>query len=152
MNDVQKLLFQVTRMLKINIKEQTKSTELTITLNFGFVRYVRLDVCSIHDGKMRHCIIHTSHHDKELQTPKLFPIYLVVQITDVQKSRFQVTKMLKINIMKNSTTKNRSDDSFKMLIRHVFMIAILFNHHLKMRHFRFHTTHHDKFPNTQTVL
>jgi hypothetical protein len=32
----------------------------------------------------------------------------------VQKSRFQVTKTLKINIMKHSRNKYRNDDSFKI--------------------------------------
>jgi len=45
---------------------------------------------------------------------------------DVQKSRFQVTKTLKIKTKKHSTNKYRIDDSFKIWIRHVCTIARLF--------------------------
>jgi len=42
------------------------------------------------------------------------------------KSRFYVTSTLKINIMKRSTRKYRTDDSFKIWIRHVWRIACSF--------------------------
>jgi hypothetical protein len=47
----------------------------------------------------------------------------------VQKSRFQVTKTLKINIMKHSRNKYRSDDSFKITIRQVCSIARMLFYH-----------------------
>jgi len=45
---------------------------------------------------------------------------------DIQKSRVQVSKTLKMNIIKHSTKMYRTDDSFKMWIRHVYTTAHLF--------------------------
>jgi len=45
---------------------------------------------------------------------------------DVQKSCFQVTKMLKMDIMKNSTNKYRTDVNFKTCICHVCTIECSF--------------------------
>jgi len=44
----------------------------------------------------------------------------------VQKSRFQVTKTLKMNIMKHSSNKYRTHDSLKIRIEHVYSITCLF--------------------------
>jgi len=115
MNDVQKLLFQFTRMTKMNIKEQsTKSKKMTIPLKFGLVPYASLHVCSIPNGKMRRSLLQTSHHDNKLPNTENFSNIIWLGKLRFQKSRFQVTKMLKINIMKHSITKYRSDDSFKI--------------------------------------
>jgi len=43
----------------------------------------------------------------------------------VQKSRFQFTKTLKINIMEHSRNQYRTDDSFKIWIRQFCAISRL---------------------------
>jgi len=45
---------------------------------------------------------------------------------DVEESRFQLTKTLKMNIWKQSTKKDRTNDSFNIWIRHDCTIARLF--------------------------
>ena len=44
----------------------------------------------------------------------------------VQKSRFQVAKTLRVNIMKQLRNKYRTHDYLKILIEHVCTIAHLF--------------------------
>jgi len=71
---------------------------------------------------------------------------------DVQNSLFQVTKTLKMNIIKHSTIKCRTDDSFKIWIWHVCTIA-LSNHHGRTRQWNF--THHNtniNFQSTKSLL
>jgi len=74
--------------------------------------FVLLHVCTNNNGKMRHCKFHSSHHDNKLSNTEIeYNIVPLGKMIDVQKSRFQVTKMLKLNIMKQSTKKHRTDNS-----------------------------------------
>jgi len=45
---------------------------------------------------------------------------------NVYKMRFRVIKMLKMNIMKHSSKKHKTDKSFIFIIRHLCSIASLF--------------------------
>jgi len=70
---------------------------------------------------------HKSYHANKLPNKETF-FYIVWlgKINDVQKSRFQFTKILKINIIKRSILKDRTVDSCKIWSRHVCMNARLF--------------------------
>jgi len=48
---------------------------------------------------------------------KLLQYFLLRKMIVVQKSRFQFSKMLKMNIMKNSRNKYRTENSFNIKIR-----------------------------------
>jgi len=88
--DVQKSHFQVTKMLKMNITKHSKKGQ-----NRQFF-------CSNHHGKCDSRDI-TSQHEYKLPNVEFF--YYIISLgksIDVQKSHFQVTKMLKMNTMKHS--------------------------------------------------
>ena len=56
---------------------------------------------------------YTSQYQYKLRNIEI--VYYIIWLgksIDVQKSHFQVMKMLKMNIMKQSTKKYRADDSF----------------------------------------
>ena len=55
---------------------------------------------------------------------------------DVQKSRFQVTKTQKMNIMKQSTNKYRPDYSFNIWIENFVRMNVCPNHNeaLQIKH------------------
>jgi hypothetical protein len=91
-------------------------------------------------GKMR---LQISNFTSQLLSEHLKCLLVVrlSNIVNVQKSFFQVTKMLKINIMKSSK-KYRNDNSFIIRIRQVLLCHVCFNRHGKMRHCRFHSSHH----------
>jgi len=98
-----------------------------IPKKFGLGRFVRLHDCCVHFRKIRHCSLNKSHHDYILPYNELFNILFVQEkLNVVQKSRFQVTKTLKIDIMKLSRNIYRTEDTFKIWIRQVSKIARLF--------------------------
>jgi len=99
---------------------------MTIALKFRLGTFVRLNVCSIHHGKIRHLSFHTLHHDNKLPNTDFFSyIACLGKMNDVQKLRFQVTKILKMNIMKHSTKKQRLDVSFKIWIRYYCTFVLI---------------------------
>jgi len=62
MIDDQKSLFQVTKVLKVNLLKHSKiSKVLTIPLKFGLGSLVRLHGFSNQHRKIRHCGFHTPH-------------------------------------------------------------------------------------------
>jgi hypothetical protein len=64
------------------------------------------------------------------------------------RPRTQVTKTLSMNIIKHSTEKYRTDDSFNIWINHDRTIVVLSIHHGKMRRRRLKTSHNEnKLPN-----
>jgi len=66
----------------------------------------------------------TSHHDMYLpNTETLSYIVWLGKMNYIQKSRFQITKKVKMKILKVSM---ETDESFKILIRQVCSIAHLF--------------------------
>jgi len=78
----------------------------------------------IHHSKMTHYPIHIMIIS--YKTPTFFNIVWLGKINEVHKSRFHVNQMLKMNIMKDSTTQYRTLDSFKMWCRLFGMIVRLF--------------------------
>jgi hypothetical protein len=103
---------------------------------------------------MRNIRFYTLHRDNKL--PNIETVYYIIYLgkgIDVEKSRFQLTKTLKMNIMKHSTKKDRTDDSIKIWIRHFVRLHGCPNHPGKLKHSRFHTSHQDnKLPNTETLF
>ena len=80
-----------------------------------------------HKGQMNSLKFYTLHHDNNL--PNIENIYYNLYIgkgIDVEISRFQFTKTLKMNIRKHSTKKDRTNDSFNIWIRPHCTIASLF--------------------------
>jgi hypothetical protein len=99
---------------------------MIIALKFRLGTFVRLNVCSNHHGKIRHLSFHTLHHDNKLaNTETVSYIVWLGKINDVQKSRFQVTKMKKMNRMKHPTEKEGLDVSFKIWFRDYCMYVLI---------------------------
>jgi hypothetical protein len=102
---------------------------------------------------MTHCIFFKLHYDNELSnTETLSYIACLGKMNGVQNSRFQVTKILKINILKPSTKICNTDDSLKFGLDTYVRLHLCSNHCGKMLCCIFHTSLHDnKLPNTETV-
>ena len=96
------------------------------SFKIGIRQVLRLHVCCIHFGKIWHCRINISQCDYKFPKNEIHTILCVyAKIIVVYKSPFQVTKTLKINIMKHSRNKYRTDDSFKICFGQVCTIARL---------------------------
>ena len=76
---------------------------------------------------MRNIRFYTLQHDNNFPNIEIiYHIHYKFKENDVDKSRFQFTKTLKMNIRKHSTKKNRTNDSFNIWIRHDCTIARMF--------------------------
>jgi len=90
---------------------------MPIVLKFRLGTFVRLNVCSNHHGKIRHLSFHTLHHDNKLPNTEIVSyIAWLGKMNHVQKSRFHVTKMLKIKIMKHSTKRSHLTFPLKFVL------------------------------------
>jgi hypothetical protein len=119
------IVFKVHQNAEMNImKNSTRKGRNVDSFKIWFGTLVRLHDCSIHHSKMSHYPIHIKIIS--YKTPKFLNIFWLAKIHNVQKSRFQVTKILTIYIMKYSTTQYRTVDSFKIWFRNVGMITRLF--------------------------
>jgi len=75
---------------------------------------------------MRNIRLYTLHPDNILPNiENIFYILHIGKLIDVEKSSFQLTKTLKMNIMNHSTKKDRTNDSFNIWIRQVSPIERL---------------------------
>jgi len=92
--------------------KHSKKTKGTIPLKFELDTFVRLPVRSNQHGKMSLCWFHTSHHDNKLSNTKTISYIVWIGIMNIiQKSLFQLIKILKMNIIKHSTKKYRTNES-----------------------------------------
>jgi len=97
---------------------------MKIPFKFGLGITVRLFK---HKWQMKNIKFYKFHLDNNL--PNMENIYCIHYIgkgIDVEISRFQLTKTLKMNIRKLSTKKDRTNDSFNSWIRQHCTIASLF--------------------------
>jgi len=101
------IVFSGHQNAKINItKHSTKMTEMVIPLKFGLGPFVLLHVCSNHHSQMSLWIFHKLHHDNKLPNTKTVSYFVCLdKMNDVKKGRSHVTKMLKMNLMKQTMNK-----------------------------------------------
>jgi hypothetical protein len=103
---------------------------------------------------MRNIRFYTLHRDNNL--PNIENIYYIHYIgkgIDVGKSRFQLTKTLKMKIRKHSTKNNRTNDFLNIGLDTLVQLHVCSYHPGKMKHSRFHTAYHDnKLTNTEILL
>jgi len=76
---------------------------------------------------MKNIKFYTLHLDNNFTNiENIYYIHPIGKAIDLEISRFQLTKTLKMNIRKHSTQKDRTNDSFKSWIRQNCTIATLF--------------------------
>ena len=116
---------------------------MTIPFKFGLGISVR---CFKHKGQMKNIKFYTLYLDNNF--PNIENIYYIHPMgkgIDLEMSRFQLTKTLKMNIRKNSTKKDRTNDSLIFGLGNILRLQVCSYHPGKMKHSRFHTLYNDKF-------
>jgi hypothetical protein len=98
---------------------------------------------------------YTLHFDNNLpNTGNIYYIHYTGKGIDVEISRFQLTKKLKINKRKHST-KKRTELTITLIfgLGTIVRLQVCSYHPGKMMHSIFHTSYHDnKFANTETLI
>jgi len=109
--------FQVTEMLKINImKHSTNKYRTDDSLKFRLGIIARLLYSPRAFEELKILLINLDNNFPNIEI--VYYILCLGEWIDVEKSCFQRTNTLKMNIKKHSTKKYRTDDFFVFSIRH----------------------------------
>ena len=98
-----------------------------------------------HKGQMKKIKFHTLHLDNNLSNiENIYYIHYIGKGVDVEISRFQLTKTLKMNIRKHSK-KKRTELTIPLIVGlgNIVRLQLCSYHPGKMKHSRFHTSYHD---------